>query len=89
MRHNLGNTERIIRLVVGVLLILFSLIVLNGAGVLYGIISSATITGLVLTIAGITMFVTGFAGYCPMYALLHLNSCQACRLGETHKHMPV
>lgn len=89
MKHNMGKTERVIRLVFSLVLILFSLGILNGAGVFFGIISSVTVTGLVLAIIGIVVFVTGITGYCPINAALHVNSCQACRLGETHKHMPV
>lgn len=89
MKHNMGKVERGIRIVGSIIVMLFSLILLNGGGVLYGIVTSATIAGFALTVAGIVVFVTGVTGYCPINALLHFNSCQACRLGETHKHMPV
>ncbi len=89
MRHNMGKIERGIRLIGSVILLLFSLIILNGAGVFFGILTGATITGLVLSIIGIVVFVTGVTGYCPINAALHINSCEACRLGETHRHMPV
>lgn len=89
MRHNMGKAERGIGLVGSILVMLVSLIMLNGGGVLYGVFTAATITGFALTVAGIVVFVTGISGYCPINAMLHINSCEACKLGETHKHMPV
>jgi len=89
MRHNMGKTERGIRIIGSVVLLLISLVVLNGAGVLFGIITGVTMTGLILTLIGIAVFATGITGYCPINQALHFNSCQACRLGETHKHLPV
>jgi Inner membrane protein YgaP-like, transmembrane domain len=89
MRHNMGKTERGIRIVGSVVLLLISLVFLNGAGVLFGIITGVTVLGLILTLIGIVVFATGISGYCPINQVLHINSCQACRLGETHKHLPV
>ena len=59
MKVNVGTTDRIIRAVIGLALILGSL---SGAIGLWGWI-------------GIVFLVTAGMSFCPAYALLGLNSC--------------
>jgi len=84
MRHNMGKAERLTRIAAGVPLILFSLIFLNGFGVLYGVVTSVTLAGLALALLGGVFFVTGLTGSCVLYSLLKLNTCKFCRHGAEH-----
>ncbi len=84
MKHNMGNVERVARIVAGVIVMLFSLTLLHGFGVLYGVVTSVSLTGLALTALGIVFFVTGFTGNCVLYRLLRFNTCRLCRDGAEH-----
>jgi Inner membrane protein YgaP-like, transmembrane domain len=84
MRHNMGRTERLARIAAGVPIILFSLIFLNGSGVLYGVITQVTLAGLALALLGVVFFVTGLTGSCVVYSLLKLNTCRLCKDGGEH-----
>lgn len=60
MKKNIGNTERIIR-------------VLFGLGILsLAIVGPKTMWGYL----GIVPLVTGFVGWCPPYAILGINTCR-------------
>ncbi|MEX0957972.1 MAG: DUF2892 domain-containing protein [Burkholderiales bacterium] len=61
MKANVGNVDRIIRIVAG-LLILSLLFLLEGPARWWGLI-------------GIVLLVTGFVRFCPAYAILGMNSC--------------
>jgi hypothetical protein len=61
MNANVGSTDKLIRIIVGVgVLSLFFL--LKGDARLLGLI-------------GIVPLATGLVGYCPLYAMLGLNTC--------------
>ena len=64
MKQNVGTIDRVIRVLLGVALITFALV---GEGVTakFGWI-------------GVIPLLTAFAGFCPLYTLLGLNSC-ACK----------
>ncbi|MDH5252079.1 MAG: DUF2892 domain-containing protein [Nitrospira sp.] len=64
MSCNVGGIERPIRIAVGVLLI--------GIGVLAGL--PAVGAGIVLAVGAIMLF-TGAIGFCPLTALLGINTC--------------
>ena len=64
MKNNMGSTDRAIRLMVALLLV--TLFVTN---VVTGIV------GIVLTVAGIILFVTSIIGFCPIYGLFGITSC--------------
>lgn len=59
MQTNEGKTDRIIRVVLGV--VLLSLVV----------VGPQTMWGLV----GLVPLITGLVGYCPLYKLVGLNTC--------------
>ena len=61
MKQNVGTIDRVIRVLLGVALITFALV---GEGVTakFGWI-------------GVIPLLTAFAGFCPLYTLLGLNSC--------------
>jgi hypothetical protein len=61
MNLNVGNTDKVIRIIVGVC-ILSLLFLLKGDARLLGLI-------------GIVPLATGLVGYCPLYSMLGLNTC--------------
>ncbi len=65
MKNNMGNTDRIIRvLIAAVIAILFI---------------SNTITGVlayVLLVVGIIFLLTSLVGSCPLYSFLGINTCR-------------
>lgn len=64
MKKNLGNTDRIFRLILAAIL-----------GVLYfsGTISGTI--GIILLVVAVVMVLTSLVSFCPFYALVGLNSC--------------
>ncbi|HBX79775.1 MAG: DUF2892 domain-containing protein [Propionibacteriaceae bacterium] len=65
MKANESTTDRIIRGVVGVLLI-----VLYFANVITGWL------GIVLAVVGAVLVVTGAVGFCPLYRLFGISTCK-------------
>ena len=63
MKTNESTIDRIIRVVLGVLLLVLSL-----AGVVTGT------WGIVLIVLGAILLVTGLVGFCPLYALLKIKT---------------
>jgi len=89
MKHNMGKIERVARLLLGIVLFVLGWLVLFGLETVIVTASASLTAGILLVIAGVALFVTALFSYCPVYAILNFNTCKACRLGETHSHMPV
>jgi hypothetical protein len=68
MKANVGNVDRIIR-IVGGLLILSQLFLLDGPARWWGLI-------------GIVLLVTGFVRFCPAYSILGMNTCDSPQKGS-------
>lgn len=64
MNKNIGSTDRILRLVAGVILL--------GAGM--SVFSSALMTTLSLVV-GLVLIGTALVRFCPMYRLLGISTC--------------
>jgi Protein of unknown function (DUF2892) len=64
MKKNMGNTDRIIRLVLAVVF-----------GVLYFTGTVTGTLGIVLLILGGVFVLTSVVSFCPLYALVGLNTC--------------
>lgn len=62
MKANEGSTDRIIRVIVGIILIVVGFFVLK-----------ATL-GIILGIIGIVLLLTGAVGFCALYPLLKINT---------------
>lgn len=62
MERNVGNTDRIIRLVIGIVLI----------GVGFGAISG--IAGTIIGVIGIFLVITGILARCILYNILGINT---------------
>lgn len=65
MKANVGNADRVIRLIVGLALISM-LFVLHGPARWFGLI-------------GLIPLLTALISYCPLYSILGLNSCPLSR----------
>lgn len=63
MTRNVGNIDRVIRIVVG--LVLLSLMLVLDGGLRW------------LGLIGLVPLITGLAGWCPAYRLFGLSSCKA------------
>lgn len=66
MKQNVGMIDRVIRVLLGVTLLTFAII---GEGV------AAKVSWI-----GVIPLLTAFAGFCPLYTLLGINSC-SCKKG--------
>ncbi|RMG87691.1 MAG: DUF2892 domain-containing protein [Chloroflexi bacterium] len=64
LARNEGNIDRIIRLVLGIVLLVVALT------------SFSTLWW--LAIVGAILVVTGLVGFCPLYRLLGIKTCQDC-----------
>jgi hypothetical protein len=62
MKLNEGNVDRIIRGVVGVILLVVGFVFVKGT------------IGVVIDVIGVVLLVTGIVGFCPIYALLHIGT---------------
>jgi Protein of unknown function (DUF2892) len=65
MKKNMGNTDRIIRVIAA---ILFSVLYFTGT-------VTGTI-GLVLVIFGAVFLATSFISFCPLYTIFGMNTCE-------------
>lgn len=66
MKRNMGNVDRILRVVFAALVIVFYV-----AGIIDGTLA------IVLSVLGGVFLLTSFVGYCPIYAVVGLNTCPA------------
>ncbi len=66
MKKNIGNTDRIIRLLLAVVF-----------GVLYFTSTVTGVAGIVLLVLGAVFVLTSFVSFCPLYTLVGLNSFTA------------
>lgn len=60
MKTNVGATDKLIRIVLGIVLIIL------------GVINTAWL----LVIIGLIPLITGLIGYCPLYTVLGINTCK-------------
>ncbi len=80
MSHNMGKHEKFLRILLGVVVVVASLLLGES-----GILAWQLITAFV----GLVLIITGIFAYCPANASLSRNSCRACKVGESHEHGPV
>ena len=66
MKINLGNADRIIRLVIAAVLAL-----LYFTGIVTGTV------GIVFLVVTALLVITSLVSFCPLYAMLGINSCPA------------
>ena len=63
MKTNLGNADRVIRILVAIII----------ATLYFTNIISGTLALILLVVAGV-LFLTAIMAFCPLYFILHLNS---------------
>ncbi len=80
MSHNMGKNEKYLRIILGVVVIVASLL-LGESGIL--------VWQLIAAFVGLVLIITGIFAYCPVNTSLSRNSCRACKVGESHGHWPV
>ncbi len=66
MNANVGSTDKIARVVLALLAVVFAF--LTGIG---------TTLGVVLLVVGVVLAVTAFTGFCPIYRVLGMSTCPA------------
>lgn len=66
MKKNIGNMDRIIRIVLAAIL----------AGLYFGGIVQGTL-GIILVVLAVVFTLTAAIGFCPLYTLVGLNTCPA------------
>jgi len=65
MKKNIGNADRVIRLLVAV-----ALVVLNFSGVISGTL------GIIALLAAAVFTLTSLVGFCPLYSLIGVKTCK-------------
>ena len=71
MTKNVGSTDRLIRLIVGVILLIIAVPSLAGMAFV-GLGGWAWLVGLV----GVVLVATGLLNFCPAYRLIGANTCK-------------
>ena len=79
MKHNMGKNEKYLRILLGVMVVVASLLLGES-----GILAWQLITAFV----GLALIITGIFAYCPANGHLRRNSCRTCEAGETDMHLP-
>ncbi len=69
MKKNESGTDRVIRVILGIVLIIVGALALKGSEAL----------GIVLIIIGLIALITGVTGFCALYSLLGINTCKNCQ----------
>ncbi len=67
VKCNVGNTDRIVRFIVGILLLLWAFLGLSGTG--------AWIAGIV----GVILIATAWIKFCPLYVIFGLSTCETSK----------
>lgn len=89
MKHNMGRSERVVRAIFGFALFFMGWAVMYGLQTWIASPVAAAAIGLLLVLGGTVLLLTALFAFCPVNAVIAHNSCHACQLGETHRHMPV
>jgi hypothetical protein len=64
MKINEGSIDRVIRGIVGAILLVVGLVLVKGP------------VGIVLGVLGVILIVTGIIGFCPLYTIFHINTAK-------------
>lgn len=67
MKKNESMVDRIIRIIIGIILIYLGWVTLSN-----------NLWGIILDIIGIILIITGLTGYCHLYKLLGMKTCEKC-----------
>ncbi len=72
MKSNEGSIDRVLRFVIGAVLIAVSF--------MFPKIIQGNLWGIIACVAGVIALGTSFIGFCPLYKMLGLSTCSACRV---------
>lgn len=67
-KKNESVTDRIIRAIVGIILLIIGIVVVKPLAVL----------GIILIIIGAVLIITAITGFCLLYTLLGISTCKDC-----------
>lgn len=67
MKANEGGADRVIRVIVGIVLIVVAFTTLG--------VTSGSIGGIIAAVVGVVALLTGLSGFCPAYKLIGLSTC--------------
>jgi len=62
MKSNMGNADRVLKVIVGIVLVVVGFAVLNGT------------VGIVVGVIGLIPLATGLIGWCPLYTVFNLKT---------------
>lgn len=68
MTKNMGNTDRIIRIVLAA-----------AAAVLAFVVGAGSVGGILLLVVALVLLVTAIVGFCPLYRLFNLSTKSAAQ----------
>jgi hypothetical protein len=68
MEKTVGSTDKIIRIIIGIILLIIAFALPVGA-----------VLKVILVIFGIVALITAISGLCPLYSLLGINTCKTKR----------
>ena len=68
MKANVGSTDKIIRLVLALVAVVFAFV----TGITSGL-------GIVLVLVAVVLAATAFTGFCPIYRVFGMNTCPVRR----------
>jgi len=71
---NVGLADRIIRIILGVILIYVGWVVWEN-----------NTAGIVIDVVGVILIITGIIGYCSIYKIFKINTCKQCQAPTDHK----
>ena len=68
MKPNENGSDRTLRLILGVVLLIASYMWLG--------VAAGEITGIIAAVIGAVMLITGLVGFCPAYRLVGMSTCK-------------
>ncbi len=71
MEKNVGRTDRIVRVIIGLIFLMF------GSIYYFRTANPSVLLTVVLILAGVISLGTGIVGYCTLYAVMGTDTCSA------------
>ncbi len=68
MKVNEGTTDRLVRIILGIILLVVGFILL----------SSMKVIAIILLIVGFVALFTGITGFCALYGIFKISTCSKC-----------
>lgn len=67
MKANIGTTDRMVRLIIGLVLLVLALVP--------GLLGGGALVPWLAGIAGVVLVMTALLNFCPLYRILGVNTC--------------